>query len=175
MHKASDIHILGAKVGKYPLFVFEDVEKMNELQTLITDIVEAKGLFVEDIRMSETGGTIKVICDSEEGISSSELVDITRKILNDPVFDQKYALNYRLEVSSPGIDMPLKKVRHFKKNIGREINLEHDCKNYKVPLRGKITQADDESLSLEVKIKKENTILQIPMKNVISAEVRLKW
>jgi len=162
-------------VGKYPLFVFEDVEKMNEIQTLIKDIVETEGIFVEDIHMSETGGTIKVICDSEKGISSSELVDITRKILNNQVFDEKYAVNFRLEVSSPGIDMPLTKVRHFKKNTGREIDLEHNCVDHKVPLRGKIINADDETISLEVKNKKENTILQIPMKNVISASVRLKW
>ncbi|MEA2076777.1 MAG: hypothetical protein U9O95_02015 [Candidatus Marinimicrobia bacterium] len=148
---------------------------MKEIQKLITDIVEASGIFIEDIKMSDTGGTIKVICDTEKGISSSELVKVTRKILNDTEYDEKYALSFRLEVSSPGLDMPLTKVHHFKKNIGHDIDLEHNSEEYKVPLKGTIKDVDDDALSLIVKIKKENTTIRIPMKNVISAMVRLKW
>ncbi|MCK4529560.1 MAG: hypothetical protein KAU44_00115 [Candidatus Marinimicrobia bacterium] len=148
---------------------------MNEIQRLITDIVEASGLIVEDIKMSETGGTIKVVCDTEKGISSSELVSISKKILRNEEFDEKYAVNYRLEVSSPGIDMPLTKVRHFAKNKGRDIELQHEFEEQKTPIRGIIEDVDDEVLSLNVKIKKENTTIRIPIEKVISAVVRLKW
>ncbi len=148
---------------------------MNEIQRLITDIVEASGLIVEDIKMSETGGTIKVVCDTEKGISSSELVSISKKILRNEEFDEKYAVNYRLEVSSPGIDMPLTKVRHFAKNKGRDIELQHEFEEQKSPIKGTIEDVDDEVLSLNVKIKKENTTIRIPIEKVISAVVRLKW
>lgn len=148
---------------------------MNEIQKLITDIVEASGIFVEDIRMSETGGTIKVLCDTEKGISSKELVSITRKILKNTEFDEKYAANYRLEVSSPGIDAKLTKARHFVKNLGRDIELEHKNEEFKNPLKAKIDSVDGETLVLEVKIKKEITTVRIDMKDVISAMVRLKW
>ncbi|MEA3392017.1 MAG: hypothetical protein U9Q91_03450 [Candidatus Marinimicrobia bacterium] len=148
---------------------------MNEIQRLITDIVEASGLIVEDIKMSETGGTIKVVCDTKKGISSSELVSISKKILRNEKFDEKYAINYRLEVSSPGIDMPLIKARHFAKNKGRDIELQHEFEEQKNPIRGIIENVDDEVLSLNVKIKKENTTIRIPMEKVISAVVRLKW
>ena len=148
---------------------------MNEIQRLITDIVEASGLIVEDIKMSETGGTIKVVCDTEKGISSSELVSISKKILRNEEFNEKYAVNYRLEVSSPGIDMPLTKIRHFAKNKGRDIELQHEFEEQKTPIRGIIEDVDDEVLSLNVKIKKENTTIRIPIEKVISAVVRLKW
>jgi len=148
---------------------------MNEIHRLITDIVEASGLIVEDIKMSETGGTIKVICDTEKGISSAELVKISKKILRNEEFDEKYAVNYRLEVSSPGIDMPLSKARHFAKNKGRDIELQHEFEEQKSPIKGTIEDVDDEVLSLSVKIKKENTTIRIPIEKVISAVVRLKW
>ncbi len=148
---------------------------MNELQRLITDIVEASKLIVEDIKMSETGGTIKVTCDTEKGISSSELVSVTKKILRNEEFDEKFASIYRLEVSSPGIDMPLTKARHFAKNIGRDIELQHKCEEYKSPLKGTIENVDEDVLTLTVKIKKENSTIRIPMENVVSAMVRLKW
>ncbi|RKY55333.1 MAG: hypothetical protein DRP93_03535 [Candidatus Neomarinimicrobiota bacterium] len=148
---------------------------MNEMQRFIADIVEASGLMVEDIKMSETGGTIKVVCDTEKGISSSELVSVTKKILKNEEFDEKYASNYRLEVSSPGIDMPLTKARHFAKNRDRDIELQHECEKYKSPLKGTIKDVDEEVLTLAVKIKKEISTIRIPMGKVISAMVRLKW
>ena len=148
---------------------------MNEIHRLITDIVEASGLIVEDIKMSETGGTIKVICDTEKGISSAELVKISKKILRNEEFDEKYAVNYRLEVSSPGVDMPLSKTRHFAKNKGRDIELQHEFEEQKSPIKGTIEDVDNEVLSLSVKIKKENTTIRIPIEKVISAVVRLKW
>ncbi len=148
---------------------------MNEIHRLITDIVEASGLIVEDIKMSETGGTIKVICDTEKGISSAELVKISKKILRNEEFDEKYAVNYRLEVSSPGVDMPLSKARHFAKNKGRDIELQHEFEEQKSPIKGTIEDVDNEVLSLSVKIKKENTTIRIPIEKVISAVVRLKW
>ena len=148
---------------------------MNELKKLIKDIVETSDVFVEDIKMSETGGTIKVICDTEKGIDSKQLVAITRQILNHPDFDEKYAEDYRLEVSSPGLDMPLTELRHFTKNIGRDIELKHNCPDHKDPLKGKIETVNEESLVLGVKIKKENTSVRLPMKDVVSATLRLKW
>lgn len=148
---------------------------MNELKKLIKDIVETSDTFIEDIKMSETGGTIKVICDTEKGIDSSLLVALTRQILNNPEFDEKYAESYRLEVSSPGIDMPLTQTRHFVKNIGRDIELKHNCTDHKDPLKGKIEDVNDDELVLAVKIKKENTSVSIPMKDVVSATLRLKW
>ena len=148
---------------------------MNELKKLITDIVETSDIIIEDIRMSETGGTLKVICDTEKGIDSSLLVAVTRKILDNPEYDEKYAEHYRLEVSSPGLDMPLTKLRNFVKNIGRDIELKHTCADHKDPLKGTIEDANEDELVLAVKIKKENTSVSIPMKDVVSATLRLKW
>ena len=148
---------------------------MNDIKKIITDIVERSGLFVEDISMSETGGTIKVICDAENGISSSQLVKVSKKILKDSVYDQNYSELYRLEVSSPGIEAPLILPRHFRKNIGRDIELEHESEDHKSPLKAKIQDVDNDTLVLEMKIKKEITSIRIPMEKVKSAMLRLNW
>ncbi|MFA7275370.1 MAG: ribosome maturation factor RimP [Pseudobdellovibrionaceae bacterium] len=57
---------------------------------------------------------------------------------------------YQLEVSSPGIDRPLTRVKDFEKHIGYEITLETETpsdagqKNY----RGKITAFDGQTITL---------------------------
>jgi len=175
LHIGHVLAILGAKVGNIPLFVFEDNEKMSELRSLISDIVERAGYIVEDIKMSETGGTIMVICDSEKGISSKALVKLSRKILRDELYDQKYAESYRLEVSSPGIDAPLTLARHFKKNIGREIDMDHHLEDYNSPLKGRILGVEDEGIEIEIKNKKEIKSIKVPIDKIESAVLRLKW
>jgi ribosome maturation factor RimP len=148
---------------------------MKELKKLITDIVEGSDTFIEDIKMSETGGTIKVICDTDSGIDSGRLVEVSRKILANPEYDATYAESYRLEVSSPGLDMPLTQTRHFIKNKGREIDLTHKSEDHKSPLKGTIVDVDDDHLVLAVRIKKEETNIRIAMNDVVSAKLRLKW
>ena len=148
---------------------------MHDLQTLIRTLAEAGNVFVEDIRLSETGGTIKVVCDTEEGITSEELVAVSRRILEDQVYDGKYAGHYRLEVSSPGVDMLLKERRHFRKNKGRTIELHHSCEEYKNPIQGVISEVDDNGITISVKIKKEEQTLHIPFDKVEYAGLKLKW
>lgn len=148
---------------------------MNELRSLISEIVERAGFIVEDIKMSETGGTIMVICDSEKGISSKQLVKLSRNILNDELYDQKYAETYRLEVSSPGIDALLTLPRHFKKNIGREIDLNHHLEDHNSPLKGRILGVESEEIEIEIKNKKEIKSIKVPIDKIESAMLRLKW
>ncbi|MDZ7821741.1 MAG: hypothetical protein U5N26_07995 [Candidatus Marinimicrobia bacterium] len=64
---------------------------MSELQELIRDIAEQHGAVIEDIGISDAAGKIKVVCDTEEGISSEKLNGISKAILNDPLYDEKYA------------------------------------------------------------------------------------
>ncbi len=148
---------------------------MNEIKVLISDIVESAGYVVEDIKMSETGGTLKVIVDSENGIDSGALVKLSRSILNNETYDTKYAETFRLEVSSPGIDAPLTQVRHFKKNMGREIDLKHSQDGVANPLRGRITAVDNDSVEIELENKKEIKSVKVTMDKIESGMLRLKW
>jgi len=148
---------------------------MNDLQTLIRGLAEDGDILVEDIRMSETGGTVKVICDTENGITSDQLVAVTKKILNDPVYGREYAPHYRLEVSSPGIDARLTSPRHFRKNKGRDIVLHHRCEDHQDPLTGQIRDVMEDALILAVTIKKEEYILHIPFDKIEYAGLKIKW
>ena len=148
---------------------------MNEIRLLISDIVEKSGIFVEDIKLSETGGTIKVIVDSEKGIGSGELASLSRSILRNEEYDTRFAESYRLEVSSPGIDAPLTLLRHFKKNVGREIELQHHAKGILNPLKGIIRNAGDNGVEIEIKNKKEIKSILVTMDQIESAMLRLKW
>lgn len=163
-------------MGEFPLFVYKDSEVMTDIKTHIRDIVESGDIFIEDIAVPENGGTLRVVCDTESGISSDQLVGISKKILNDTLYDTEYAERFDLEVTSPGITTPLKLPRHFRKNRGREVELFHKMEQIKNPLRGVVKDVSNDTLTLDVRIaKKQNEIMHIPFGQVEYAVIKLKW
>jgi len=74
---------------------------------------------------------LRIYIDKPEGISLAEGETISREL--SPILDEKDPIqeNYFLEVSSPGLDRPLKKEKDFIRYKGREVEL----KLYK-PLNG---------------------------------------
>ncbi|RYE27220.1 MAG: ribosome assembly cofactor RimP, partial [Sphingobacteriaceae bacterium] len=72
---------------------------------------------------------------------------------------------YNLEVSSPGIDYPLKSLRQYQKNIGRNLLLKLADGSQK---EGILISADEEGITIEEKI-------AVKGKKATFAETRLSY
>ncbi|HEY4286861.1 MAG TPA: ribosome assembly cofactor RimP [Puia sp.] len=100
----------------------------NETIKVVEGLVQAllandSGYFLVDVRVKPTNN-IKVFIDGDQGISIEKCVQINRALYKKleelglfPTGD------FSLEVSSPGLDEPLKLLRQYKKNIGRQVEL----------------------------------------------------
>lgn len=129
----------------------------------------------------KTNNKLEVFIDRDKGLS----IDICRKISRylEETLDAELWLGekYTLEVSSPGVDRPLKLKRQYKKNIGR--NFEVKVKNEEKVQKGKLIAMTDESITLEytVKIKegkkKREEIVQavIPFDQIEKAKVKISF
>ena len=60
--------------------------------------------------------------------------------------------DFSLEVSSAGLDQPLRALKQFKKNIGREVKVVTNENGQK--FQGILKTADEEQISVEVKEKR---------------------
>ncbi len=101
--------------------------------------------FLVEVRIKPTNN-IKVFIDGDEGMPLSTLIDYNRKLYKQMEEDGLYPDgNFSLEVSSPGIDEPLKNERQFKKTIGRfvEVVLADGGRR-----EGKLLQATPEGIVL---------------------------
>src|SRR5215208_1792773 len=79
--------------------------------------------FLVEVRIKPTNN-IKVFIDSDEGIILSDLIEYNRKLYKQLEESGMYPDgNFSLEVSSPGLDEPLKLLRQYKKNIGRYVDV----------------------------------------------------
>jgi len=90
------------------------------IDELLTDYTD---LFCVEIKIKPTNN-IKVFLDGDQGITIDKCVRINRKLYKlieeANIFPEG---DFSLEVSSPGVDEPLKLVRQYKKNMGRDLEL----------------------------------------------------
>ena len=113
----------------------------------IKNIVESMGLSLYDIAtVSEFGATIyRVMIDSEDGVSLDKCGEVTRLI--SPLLDVTPPVSgdYRLEVSSPGIERKLKNLSHFQKSIGEKVKAVLISNEV---LKGLLTKVDGNKITI---------------------------
>ena len=102
--------------------------------------------FLVEIRVKPTNN-FKIFIDADEGINLSGLIEYNRKLYRQIEESGMFPDgNFSLEVSSPGLDEPLKLKRQYKKNVGRfvEVTLVDGTKK-----EGKLLEATEEGILIE--------------------------
>lgn len=102
--------------------------------------------FLVDVRLKPTNN-IKVFLDGDEGMPLSTLIDYNRKLYK--ILEESGLFpndDFSLEVSSPGLDEPLKQARQYKKNAGRYVQI---AKNDGSVLEGKLIEATEDGVVVE--------------------------
>lgn len=99
-------------------------EILQKIESVAAQISTEQGVVLYDIELAlgPQGQVLRVYIDKEGGISVDDCANVSRGLneyldANDPVPNAEYAL----EVSSPGIERPLRKTWHFEKAIGQKI------------------------------------------------------
>lgn len=94
----------------------------DEIEALLRPLCRRERVMVCGITVSGKPSQpyIRILMDYEESnITIDECVRLTREIQDILDTGPRSLPNYRLEVSSPGIDFPLRELWQFRKNVGR--------------------------------------------------------
>ena len=131
-----------------PFFIKMNQETSIEaVQQLVEKIIaENSDIFLVAMRIKPTNN-FKVFLDADSGLSIEKCIRINRALYRAIEENGWYPDgNFSLEVSSPGVDEPLKILRQYKKNIGRklEVVLADDSKQ-----EGKLVGVDENSIAIE--------------------------
>ena len=144
-------------------------KKLSELLT------ELPGYFLVEISVKPTNN-IKVFVDADQGAAIDQLSRINRalyKWVEESLFPNG---DFSIEVSSPGLDEPLKLDRQYLKNIGRmvEIVLKNGLKK-----EGKLISVSENEVIIEEEIgkgKKKEVVQHIILKEEIkTTKVQVKF
>ena len=114
-------------------------------------IAERPDLFLVDVQMHNSG-ILSILVDGDNGVPISDCVAISRHVGFHLEEENTIEQAYRLEVSSPGVDTPLKSIRQFRKNINRSLKVKLTDGNIR---EGKLLSADDSGITIQEIIKEK--------------------
>jgi ribosome maturation factor RimP len=128
------------------------VPERDTIAAAIEPVLAAIGLELYDVDLGTSGRarTLRVTVDREGGVDIDTITTATERI--SPVLDAQSGLAgpYALEVSSPGLERPLRRPEHFRRAVGEAVTVKtRGPEGAVVRLRGRLVDADDDSVVLD--------------------------
>jgi ribosome maturation factor RimP len=144
--------------------------KKEEISAAITPALSDLGFYLEDITITSAGrrSMLTVIVDGDTHLSLDQVTVATKAISE--IVENIQSLGqtpFTLEVTSPGLDRPLTKPRHWRKNIDRLVKIVLlDGKE----IKGRVKDATEISATVDEQVVKFSDIkratLEIEFKQV---------
>ncbi|MCX6073556.1 MAG: ribosome maturation factor RimP [Campylobacterales bacterium] len=141
------------------------------LERDIKKMVESIGLSLYDTQiLNENDQTIfRVSVTAQGGVNLDQCAEVTHLI--NPLLDVTPPMGgeYRLEVSSPGIERRLKTLEHFEQSIGEKVVFSTVTKE---KFEGELLGVDGEEIRV---LTKENGEQKVPFRSISKARTFFEW
>jgi len=145
----------------------ENIIKISE------EIVQKLGFFLIEIifRGDQRKRIIEVFVDGEKNVSADDLAEISREI-NKLIEEQELIKEpYRLDISTPGVDRPLKFLKQFPKHFNRNFDLTFKTVDGDKNIKATLVGIQGEELTFDYN--KKNLIVEF--KNISKAKVLISF
>jgi ribosome maturation factor RimP len=124
----------------------------GQIADVIRPVVAAAGMDLESVRVSAAGRRrlLRVVVDSDQGVSLDDAAAISRQLSG--ALDTDAVMGdfpYTLEVSSPGVDPPLIDPRHWRRAVGRLVQVTATDGGQSEAISGRVVAADSDGVILE--------------------------
>ncbi|SEF45617.1 ribosome maturation factor RimP [Caloramator fervidus] len=147
------------------------VEKIVEIvYDIAKPIVESFNLELVDVEFVKENNEwfLRVFIDKKEGVTIDDCTNVSR-VLSDKLDEiDPISVSYYLEVSSPGINRPLKSLKDYEKFKGRKVKIKlfEEIEDKKV-IKGILNGIKDEKVLIKIK----DNELEVDFKNITSANL----
>jgi ribosome maturation factor RimP len=125
----------------------------NRLREVIDPVVTAAGYDVEGLSLSRAGRRhlVRLTVDRDGGVNLDAVAEVSRLVSAaldqvEAAGEQLFVGEYELQVSSPGVDRPLTLPRHWRRNVGRMVQVRVGDGQ----LTGRVIGADTDGIVLAV-------------------------
>jgi ribosome maturation factor RimP len=131
----------------------------DRIADVIRPVIAAAGMDLEAVRVSAAGRRrlLRVVVDSDRGVSLDDAAAISRQLSAE--LDTEAVMGdfpYTLEVSSPGVDRPLTDPRHWRRAVGRLVQVtvtdagDSGVSGSSGTISGRVVAADSDGVTLDV-------------------------
>ena len=147
---------------------------IKQVEAVVLPVLKELGIELVEVqyRREQTGWILRLVIDKQDGISLGDCAAVSREISQLLDIEDFIDQTYNLEVSSPGLNRPLKSMAEFERFVGRKAKIKT-----KEPISGEhvfigtINKTEGESIVLEVGTR-EVTIL---FSQVASARLEVEF
>tara|TARA_Y100001968_G_C18980556_1_gene536602 strand:- start:61 stop:495 length:435 start_codon:yes stop_codon:yes gene_type:complete len=143
---------------------------MENIKKIIESYMPSKAELLS-YKYNSRSSFLKIVIDSREDISVDDTAVLARDIKNDDYIISNFPEGIRLEVGTPGVGSELKKNFQYKKNIGRNIELEYQNGSEVTKTTFKLIGVEINSISVE----KNNQKKDILFDDINSAKIKVSF
>jgi ribosome maturation factor RimP len=148
------------------------VTEIADIWSVVEPYLAAERLELDDLELSGRGRgrVLRVTVDGVD-VDVDRLAEISRGLSR--LLDDEPGLQdqYRLEVSSPGLERKLRRPVHYRKSVGREAVVKTADEGEKATYRGTITDADESGFTVDA----EQGPVTVSYDEVVSAKTVFRW
>jgi len=151
---------------------------LSAIEAAVAPVAASLGLELYDVELSGTGRAriLRVLVDREGGIDLDAVAAATEAI--SPVLDEEPAAGalagpYSLEISSPGLERPLRTAAHFRRAVGETVSVK--TRSGEEPARrarGVVQRAGDDTFEL---LLDDGTHEVVAYADVVQARTVFEW
>ena len=125
-------------------FIMTQDTQIQAVEKLIGPLLK-EDIFLVSIKIKPTNN-FKIYLDADSGLGIEKCIKINRALYK--IMEEMGMYpdgDFSLEVSSPGLDEPLKLLRQYKKNVGRDVEV---ITTDELKREGKLTEVTDEKITI---------------------------
>jgi ribosome maturation factor RimP len=146
----------------------------ESIEELVTPIINENRLELVDVEYKKEGKNwfLRIFIDKEGGVMVDDCTRVSRQIEDLIDVEEIVPSSYVLEVSSPGLDRPLKKEKDFLRFKGKRVHVTtytpiHQQKNFK----GTIRDFQKDVLFLDI----DSQRVEIPRNQIAKAKLEIEF
>ena len=153
-------------------------QQSERLAAVLEPIVRDLGLDLYDVELGGTARarTLRVLVDRDGGVDLDAITSATEALA--PVLDGDAEVakvlpgSYLLEVSSPGLERPLRNAAHFRRAVGGAISLKsRDADGAVTRRRAVLAAADDDGIDIDLDGARE----RVEYDDIVASHTVFEW
>lgn len=151
-----------------------EADTVRQIRDLIRPVLVAQNIDLIDLEFKGKPGNhiLRIFVDMDGGIKLDQCAALSRAISD--LLDTRDLIpgKYRLELSSPGLDRPLKTPRDFQRNLGRKVKINYSVEGDQVKtVAGTIARVDDHVVLFD----ENKNQIQVDIAKIVVAKVITTW
>ena len=150
-------------------------ETRLKIKEIAAPVLEQEGVFVVDVqlRLERKSVLVQLYADTDKGITIDECARVSRELRF--VFETQRVFegtDFRLEVSSPGMDRPLRLLRQYPKNVGRRFSVRFNAGPEPASMKAVLTGVEGNQLTFQPD---GGEPISLSFEQIIESQEELPW